>query len=138
MARYLGVAFGFFVATGLVSAQQPIVATQVTPEKSVFKGAVWFRPIVIKSKEDAGKHFGRDALNVLVKQVDFQKQIVLIFAWQGSGGDKLTYTVAESFPEQITFAITPGLTDDKRMHSRVFILRSNVRWSIKGKGGTNP
>lgn len=138
MARYLCVAFCFFVATGLVSAQQPIVAVQVSPEKSVFNGAVWFKPIVIKSKEDAGKHFGQDALNVLVKQVDFQKQIVLVFAWQGSGGDKLIYTVAESFPEQITFAMTPGLTDDLRMHTRVFALRSNVRWSIKGKGAPKP
>ena len=36
------------------------------------------------------------------------KQIVLVFAWRGSGQDRLTYNVLESFPEQIAFKFTPG------------------------------
>jgi hypothetical protein len=56
---------------------------------------------------------------------------VLVFAWQGSGGDKLEYAILESFPEQIPFSLRPGLTDDIRSHTRVFALRSNVKWSVK-------
>ena len=68
---------------------------------------------------------------VIATKVDFKKQIVLVFAWRGSGGDKLEYQILESFPEQIPFSLRPGVTDDLRSHSRVFALRSNVKWSVK-------
>ena len=103
----------------------------MTPEKSVFKNSAWNKPIVIKSQDEAAKHFGKDALQTIARKVDFKKQIVLVFAWQGSGGDKLEYSILESFPEQIPFSLRPGVTDDIRSHSRVFALRSNVRWSVK-------
>ena len=112
-------------------AQQPITELKVNPEKTVFKDSVWSKPLVLKSADDAGKHFGKDALEALTKQVDFKKQIVLVFAWQGSGGDKLEYQILESFPEQVPFSLKPGETDDIRPHVRVFALRSNVRWSIR-------
>ncbi len=62
------------------------------------------------------------------EQVDFEKQIVLVFAWRGSGQDKLDYVVAESFPEQITFTYRPGRTRDLRPHVYAYALRSNVAW----------
>jgi hypothetical protein len=111
--------------------QEAIVELKVTPEKGVFKNSAWNKPIVIKSQEDAAKHFGKEALDAIEKKVDFKKQIVLVFAWQGSGGDKLEYAILESFPEQIPFSLRPGLTDDIRSHTRVFALRSNVKWSVK-------
>jgi hypothetical protein len=119
------------VAVGQEQVVGPIVELKVTPEKSVFKNPAWHKPIVIKSQDEAARHFGKDALEVIAKKVDFQKQIVLVFAWQGSGGDKLVYKVLESFPEQIPFSLRPGVTDDLRSHSRVFALRSNVKWSVK-------
>ncbi len=85
-------------------------------------------PTVFKTEAEAAKAFGDDALASLKKQVDFKNQIVLVFAWKGSGQDKLDYTVAESFPEQITFKLTPGRTRDLRSHVLVFALRSNVKW----------
>jgi hypothetical protein len=69
--------------------QEPIVEIKVSPEKRVFKNSAWNKPIVIKSQDEAAKHFGKDALDAIAKKVDFKKQIVLLFAWQGSGGDKL-------------------------------------------------
>jgi hypothetical protein len=119
------------IFTGIASAQQPIVELKVTPEKSVFKDSAFHKPIVIKSKDDAAKHFGKDALDTIGKSVDFEKQIMLVFAWQGSGGDKLNYSILESFPEQVPFSLKMGMTDDLRSHTRVFALRSNVRWSVK-------
>lgn len=129
--RYL-LSFVFVAAfAGFAAAQQPIVELKVTPEKSVFKDSAFHKPIVIKSKDDAAKHFGKDALESINKSVDFDKQIVLVFAWQGSGGDKLNYAILESFPEQVPFSLKMGITDDLRSHTRVFALRSNVRWSVK-------
>ncbi len=83
------------------------------PESSIFKAATRQKPLTIKSVMDAEKHFSEGELAKLEKQVDFDKQIVLVFAWRGSGQDKLTYDVLESFPEQIVFKYTPGRTKDQ-------------------------
>ncbi len=106
------------VAVGQEQLVGPIVELKVTPEKSVFKNSAWDKPIVIKSQDEAAKHFGKDAVEVIANKVDFKKQIVLVFAWQGSGGDKLDYKVLESFPEQIPFSLRPGVTDDLRARPR--------------------
>ena len=121
------------MCTGMLSAQEPIVSIKVKPESSIFKNSNFNKPIVVKSKEDAAKHFGKEAVASLIKAVDFKKQIVLIFAWRGSGGDQLNYTVAESFPEQISFSRQFGRTRDLRSHTKVFALRSNVKWSVQGR-----
>jgi hypothetical protein len=44
----------------------------------------------------------------------------------------MEYEVAESFPEQITFSLKPGLTRDLRPHVKIFALRANVKWRMKG------
>ena len=119
--------------TGMASAQEAIAPIKAMPENSIFKNSNFNKPIVVKSKEEAAKHFGKKAVASLVKAVDFKKQFVLIFAWRGSGGDQLNYTVAESFPEQISFSRKFGRTRDLRSHAKVFALRSNVKWSVQGK-----
>ncbi|HAE12057.1 MAG TPA: hypothetical protein DCG39_10490 [Opitutae bacterium] len=103
------------------------------PENRVFKTSSFNKPIVVKSKEEAAKHFGKEAVSALVGEVDFKKQFVLVFAWRGSGGDRLNYNVAESFPEQIFFSRQFGRTRDLRSHAKVFALRSNVKWNVQGK-----
>jgi len=121
------------VIAGMASAQEPIVPVKAKPESSIFKNSNFNKPIVVKSKEEAAKHFGKEAVAALVKAVDFKKQFVLVFAWRGSGGDQLNYSVAESFPEQIFFSRKFGRTRDLRSHAKVFALRSNVKWSVKGR-----
>ena len=37
-----------------------------------------------------------------MKQSDFEQQVVLVFAWRGSGRDRSEYAVLESFPEPIS------------------------------------
>lgn len=135
MNRWFASIAGLLVIAAVATAQPAIKELKVTPEPSVFKDSAWNKPIVIKSMDDAGKHFGKDALATIGKEVDFKKQIVLVFAWRGSGGDKLEYKILESFPEQIPFTLKPGLTDDLRSHTRVFALRSNVKWAVPGQNG---
>lgn len=88
----------------------------------------WSKPTVVKSEKEAAKLFGKEELAKLKKQVDFERQTLLIFAWRGSGQDKLTYEVLESFPEQVVFKRVPGRTRDLRPHVHVFALRNNVKW----------
>jgi len=112
-------------------AQEPIVELDLLPEQSRLQAAAWNKPIIITSMQQAGGLFEQAALGALGRQVDFNKQFLLVFAWQGSGGDRLGYTVAESFPEQVFFSMRRGLTRDLRQHAHVYALRSNVRWSIQ-------
>src|SRR5262245_23492463 len=82
-------------------------------KEAVFKASAATKPIVLKTEKEAAEYFAADELAKLQKQnVDFKNQIVLIFAWQGSGQDKLSYSIAESYPEQIRFTYAPGRTKD--------------------------
>ncbi len=103
----------------------------VKPDMSVFKAAKRDKPIALSSTEDAAKHFSKEALAELKKKVDFEKQVVLIFAWRGSGQDQLNYAVLESFPEQVVFTLKPGRTKDLRPHIHLYALRANVKWRVK-------
>ncbi|MDA1014885.1 MAG: hypothetical protein O3A00_10595 [Planctomycetota bacterium] len=101
---------------------------KVKPDANVFKRSSRDKPLVIKSKEIAAKYFSADSLATLIKHVDFDRQLVLVFAWRGSGQDRLEYSVLESFPEQVVFSFKPGRTRDLRPHTEVFAVRSNVKW----------
>ena len=104
---------------------------RIEPERSAFLPRGWARPQVLESSEDAKKFFDAQAAAKLVAQVDFEKQLVLLFAWRGSGQDQLEYTVAESHPEQVTFRYVPGRTRDLRPHVSIYALRKNVTWKTE-------
>ncbi len=125
----LSVAFAIAAPDASIPAIKAV--KEATPNDGVFKAAARGKPLEIKSEEDAAKHFDEKSLAALKEQVDFENQFVLVFAWRGSGQDKLSYDVAESFPEQVQFKLTPGRTRDLRPHIHVYALRSNVKWSMK-------
>jgi hypothetical protein len=130
----LGSFFLLLVAALSASAGEglpPIKEVSAKPKANVFKTATRKKPIVLKSEDDAAKYFGDAELAKLKKAVDFEKQFALVFAWRGSGQDKLNTAILESFPEQIVFSIRRGRTRDLRPHVHVFALRANVRWSVK-------
>jgi hypothetical protein len=118
-------------ATPTVTAPAIMEVQGVVPNERAFTASGSAKPIAVRSEKEAADYFAAEELAKLVKLVDFKGQIVLIFAWQGSGQDKLDYTVAESFPEQITFTYTPGLTKDLHPHTHIYALRANVVWNAK-------
>ena len=119
-----------FLFVAVASAQPPVTVIKgAKPKASVFKSASRQKPLVVRSAEEAGKHFTDEGLAALKKQVDFDKQLVLVFAWRGSGQDRLSYVVLESYPEQVRFKYKPGRTRDLRPHVYIYALRSNVRWN---------
>ncbi len=113
------------------SALEPLVALTVTPNHDLTTTASWEKPIIIKSDEDAAKHFDAEALKTLKGTVDWKNQFVLTFVWMGSGQDVLEHIILESFPEQVVFTMKPGMTKDLRGRAAVYALRSNVKWSVK-------
>jgi hypothetical protein len=110
----------------------------VAPKAAAFDASSWKKPLVLRSAKDAAEYFPEQELPKLTKAVDFGQQFVLLFAWRGSGQDRLEHAVAESYPEQVFFTYKAGRTRDLRQHVRVYALRSNVKWSVKqdapGKG----
>ena len=103
----------------------------VQAKQSIFQAARRKELLVIRTAEDARGHFDDANLESLTKKVDFAQQIVLVFAWRGSGQDRLESQVAESYPEQVTFSLTPGRTKDLRSHVEIYALRSNVKWTVR-------
>jgi len=78
-----------------------------------------------KAIEDAG------AQDTIKKAVDFAKQKLLYFAWSGSGGDKLGFTVGKSdkAPE-VAFQLTRGLTRDLRAHFKLYAVPKDATWRM--------
>jgi hypothetical protein len=98
------------------------------------------KPVEIKSAEELAKAkefadaAGRDAVK---KQIDFAKEKLVVFAWAGSGGDKLSPDLAtEGTAAKATFGYRAGETDDFVRHSRVFAVPKDAavevkKWEIK-------
>ena len=101
--------------------------TDIKPNEQIWKVAKRGVPLTLRSKSEADRYFAQPQLKLLLKKVDFQKQTLLVFARRGSGQDKMTYTIAESFPEQIIFKILPGRTRDLRPHLNIYAIRKNVK-----------
>lgn len=108
------------------------VEKKIKANADAFKASGRKKPIVLKNEKDAATYFDAKELAKLTKAVDFEKQVVLVFAWKGSGQDRIDHVILESFPEQIVFTYKPGRTRDLRSHQLICVLRSNVKWSVKG------
>ena len=85
-------------------------------------------PVKIASKEELAKAIeDKDSAAAIAKGVDFEKEYVLIFAWAGSGGDKLSATTEK---DAVVFTLTRGRTKDLRMHAHVFAVAKDAKWSM--------
>lgn len=120
----------FLVFYGVAYPQNPIVPISKKPLNLEFRESSWNKPLELKSVESVEKIFGKENTQAISRDIDFQKQYVVVFFWRGSGGDKLNYTIAESNPEKITFSIKRGFTRDLREHVQAFALRNNVSWKV--------
>jgi len=73
-------------------------------------------PLVIESAEALERLFqaGGDAV---ASQVDFEKQQVLVYRWDGSGGDSLVaWRTGDGDETQISYGMQRGMTRDLRQH----------------------
>ena len=100
-------------------------------EKAIFADSSRKKPLVLKSLKDGAKYFDKETLATISKTVDFEKHVVLVFAWKGSGQDRMGFQVAESSPAQVGFTYQPGRTRDLRPHVKVFVVDKDAKWSVK-------
>jgi len=52
-----------------------------------------------------------------------------LFAWGGSGGDKLAHKMSDD-GKMVNFTFTPGLTRDFRPHVRLFAIPKDAAFKV--------
>jgi hypothetical protein len=90
------------------------------------------KPTEIKNEEQLSKAFPqKELVEQIKKDVDFDKQKLLLFAWSGSGKDKISFDAGK---DEVTFTYQRGLTRDLRAHFHLFAIPKDAKWSMsKGK-----
>ena len=93
------------------------------------------KPAEIRSAEELAKakEFADDASrDAAKKQVDFAKEKLVVFAWAGSGQDRLTPNlVTDGKKVTATFTYKAGATDDFARHARVFAVPRDAAVEVK-------
>lgn len=97
------------------------------PGPTIFEAASRNEPAQIGSAEDAAEYFDAAQLALLNEQVDWDETSLLIFAWRGSGQDRMT---AQTEDDTVRFVYTPGRTRDLRPHVYVFAVQQGVVWEV--------
>jgi hypothetical protein len=83
------------------------------------------KPTEIASADELAKAIpDEDAVAKIKKDVDFAKVKLVLFSWQGSGGDKLTFSTEK---DDVTFAFKAGLTRDLRTHLHLFAVPKDAK-----------
>ena len=103
------------------------------PKELAFRTFNADNPLLIHSADESAMLFSDRGLAVLKREVNFKNQKVVLFAWRGSGQDRIEYVIPEAFPEQIRFTYKRGRTRDLRRHFRVFVVGVNGKCSVDGK-----
>lgn len=91
------------------------------------------KPAVVGTAEELEKLIpDKDTRAAITKAVDLTKESLVMFAWSGSGGDKLTFVVekGEKGPV-VVFGLTRGLTRDLRQHVHTFAVSKDATWTLK-------
>jgi hypothetical protein len=87
-------------------------------------------PTAITSAEDLAKNpVVGAAADDIKKHIDFEKQKLLVFAWSGSGGDRITASIgANSDGKSIVFAeYLRGKTFDLRQHVKLYAVPKDLK-----------
>lgn len=92
-------------------------------------------PAVITSAEELAKNetVGKSA-DELKKHVDFAKEKLVVFAWAGSGQDKIAAGELKTADKKTTatFNYTRGLTRDLRRHVHLFAVPKDAEVKVEG------
>ena len=89
-------------------------------------------PKLIASADELDKTIAN--ADAIKKQVDFGKDKLVLFAWGGSGGDKLSAKISED-GKLVTFGYTPGLTRDFRRHVYLYAIPKTAEFKVEGGRG---
>jgi hypothetical protein len=89
-------------------------------------------PMHIKDAKKLADVFSvKEEQAAIAKEVDFTKESLVVFAWSGSGGDKVT---PGGNDKEVKFTFVPGLTRDFRPHVHLFAIPKDAKLTVL-KGG---
>jgi len=90
------------------------------------------KPTKVTSAADLAKLVpDEDAQKAITKNVDFKKEYLVVFAWSGSGGDKVSFETKKGKEgEEAVFTYKRGLTRDLRGHFKVFALPNKTTYNM--------
>lgn len=125
----------FLAAPVLAAEDKPVVKELPTKDLKVTpaRGGKAGEPTEIKSADDAAKNAVlKDAADDVKKLVNFDKEKLLVFAWAGSGQDKVAVTgETKDGKTVVTVTYTPGLTRDLRQHVKLFVVPKDAEVAKK-------
>ncbi len=86
----------------------------------------------IASEADLTKTFPEEEAQKLIKkEVNFERQKLLYFAWSGSGQDRMNVDVKEEGgKKEIVFTFLPGRTKDYRPHFHLYAVSKDVPYRV--------
>jgi hypothetical protein len=96
------------------------------PYKGPFATAT--TPTKIASAEEAEKILPGEPH---LKQFNFTQEYILLFAWKGSGQDKLSYRIEKGNDPAVVFTFVGGKTKDLRTHIRLYAIAKNASWRFE-------
>jgi hypothetical protein len=96
------------------------------------KGGKATEPKEIKTAEELAKsEVVGGAADAIKKQVNFEKEKLVVFAWGGSGQDKLTPELKTADKKTTAvFTYTRGLTRDFRQHIHLFAVPKDAEVKV--------
>ena len=130
------VALLFVGSLALAADDKPTVKEIPTKDLKVKfpeKGGKATEPTIYTAAEDVAKSpVVGGAVEEIKKQVNFEKEKLVVFAWGGSGGDKLAtdITVADKKTTAV-FTLTRGLTRDFRQHIHLYVVPKDADVKIE-------
>jgi hypothetical protein len=97
------------------------------------KGGTAQKPVVVHNAKELAKVVTKeDDQKKLQKLVNFRKQDLLVFAWSGSGGDKITYETKKGTKgTEVVFHYKRGLTRDLRRHTQMYAVKKGISWKVQ-------
>ena len=129
-AYFVSLLFGISVtgisAAELNDAKTPVIQEiKIKPRGFRLPGFRRTKPAIARTVAELKKILGKEEGAAVAKQVDFDKQYCVLFAWAGSGRDRLTYKVTYEKVDgdkkpSIRFEFRAGLTRDLRGHTHFY------------------
>jgi hypothetical protein len=135
--RACAILAALFAATLVVAQDKDKPAVREIPTKDLKltfpqKGKAT-EPAVVTSADDLAKNevVGR-AADEIKKQIDFGKEKLVVFAWGGSGQDKISGEVKTADKKATAvFTYTRGLTRDFRQHIHLFVVPKDAEVKVE-------
>jgi hypothetical protein len=102
--------------------EKPVQIRALDVKKNELKEGLKLNGVEVTDAEGLKRYFKDETvIKDITSAVDFKKERVVLFAWSGSGGDKMSFQY-HAEEKIVNFFITTGLTDDLRHHLKIFVV----------------